>query len=294
MSKHPHVSFTEVRQYSSRPAAFTLIELLVVISIISLLVAILLPALAKARSVAVQLQCLTQMRSLTQYLAFYSTDNDGYSVDYYTRYIGNEWVDEAITSGNRSTTGYGSKLAIMNYIPTGSWNESGVPTTSNGASMRNLLTCPAEPGMSSIGYGHFALSYRPNHLLMGLFPFGSNKYARMSRLDVVSKPSDLFLFIESNMNPAATDAYIPRPIGQRLDWYDLRNRPDAYRILPADNYGFFSHDANGNIMFVDGHGELRHSRAVAIATDTSIPGGGSGEATSENWTPNSDAMIVRR
>ncbi len=43
---------------------FTLIELLVVISIVSLLVAILLPALAKARESARSIVCATQMRQL--------------------------------------------------------------------------------------------------------------------------------------------------------------------------------------------------------------------------------------
>lgn len=49
---------------SRRPRGFTLIELLVVISILSLLVAIMLPALAKARSHAIGLQCLANIRQL--------------------------------------------------------------------------------------------------------------------------------------------------------------------------------------------------------------------------------------
>ena len=56
--------------------AFTLVELLVVISIISLLMAILLPALSKVREQANSLVCQTNLRSLTLAWRSYTEDND--------------------------------------------------------------------------------------------------------------------------------------------------------------------------------------------------------------------------
>ncbi|MGB1124850.1 MAG: type II secretion system protein [Phycisphaeraceae bacterium] len=58
--------------------AFTLIELLVVISIITLLIAILLPALARARSAATQTLCLSNIRGLATASHAYAADNRGF------------------------------------------------------------------------------------------------------------------------------------------------------------------------------------------------------------------------
>lgn len=58
--------------------AFTLIELLVVISIIALLIALLLPALARAKDEANSIGCAAKLRSLGQITIEYTNTYDGY------------------------------------------------------------------------------------------------------------------------------------------------------------------------------------------------------------------------
>ena len=100
---------------------FTLIELMMVVAIIALLIALLLPSLARARQQAMQVACGANLNSLFKGIFYYSQDRA--NGNGYLPQFGGEWIDHGFWTGQ-----------ICDYIK--------IKRTRVG-SRNGLLACPA-------------------------------------------------------------------------------------------------------------------------------------------------------
>ena len=151
---------------TQRMKAFTLIELLVVISIIALLIAILLPALGKARKSSRSLVCATIEKQLGTWGMTYAVDNKGIL----PTHGDTSWTDTWVTL---SSTDWPTKA-----IPAGLYN---------GWGKDSALKCPeAKLQIAPMREPNRNITYGVNQYMGGIRLFGSHGQAPLPRMEILT------------------------------------------------------------------------------------------------------------
>jgi prepilin-type N-terminal cleavage/methylation domain-containing protein/prepilin-type processing-associated H-X9-DG protein len=223
-------------QPTNRPTqGFTLIELLVVIAIIAILAAMLLPALAKSKSKAQGIMCLSNLKQLQICWTMYSADNSDKIVPNgdganYTGWIGGQFSVNPTDGTN------------VNLIkaPTGflwSYNQSlGIykcPADKSVAKLNNVVLGPRVRSISMNGNMN-GNSWYTKDTLTTYFTF--RKISQIVR----PSPSQAFVFLDEN--PTTLDD------GYFLVVFDS--------IIWGNDPGIYHNGACG-FSFADGHSEIR-------------------------------------
>jgi len=213
---------------SQRNRAFTLVELLVVIAIIGILMALLLPTLARAKDKGIQTACLNNTHQLGLAFAMYLPDNQENFPAPGSHHYGPQPEDWLWWQINRDA----NKSAIARYV-------------AQGVFVTNIYQCPAD---------RVARSTDPSVIT-------NDEYSRFSYTLTSYEPTNGFNPGMSTLITALRKALpfsassIHNPSGKIMLIEEDRAKINDARWVPKLSTVTDRHNKRGNAAFADGHAE---------------------------------------
>ena len=248
---------------AGKQKAFSLVELLVSVSVISLLMAILVPVLATARSQACGAICQSNLRQLFMANTGYSIENDGYYVpaapDIYSENGGkHRWHGMRDSAGEPFEPRRGP---LVGYLADGKVKEcpEGADFAQGGSWDENF-----EQGCGGYGY---------NRIYLGSRNWEGRQFATIEQMEnagwettratEVGKPSETLMFADTAMSVENTNlieySFAEPP------FYVYRGEPmTSFYLSPSIH---FRHRDWAKVEWADGHSD---SRRMAGLDETNV------------------------